>query len=177
LTYTPVSITKTYTSTGTSFLVKLLVDNPSDQLETVPVIELEGKSKKAVYAGTLAEAGTVTLDAGEKKYIHFAIPADLDTTLESINVLTTSIFTQTIVSGVSTVSSFNIGKLNILLPGTAVSEPASSIYTFGKPILFEKWNDFINPNLNVSLEELHVTDNAEGGYKTGLARILEAVKL
>jgi hypothetical protein len=44
LIYTPDSITKTYTASGTSFLVKLLVENPSDQTETVPAIELDGKT-------------------------------------------------------------------------------------------------------------------------------------
>jgi hypothetical protein len=170
LTYTPDSITKTYTSTGTSFLVKLLVENPSDQTENVPAIELDGKSKTAIYEGKQAEAGTVSLEAGEKKYIHFAIPADLDTTLDSINVLTSSTFTQSNAAGQSAVSSFNIGKLNISLPGTGESVPAGNTYTFGTPLVFEQWNDFINPNLDVSLVELHVTDNAEGGYKTGLAK-------
>jgi hypothetical protein len=170
LTYTPDSITKTYTSSGTSFLVKLLVENPSDQTETVPAIELDGKSKTDIYEGKPAETGTVSLDGGEKKYIHFAIPADLDTTLDSINVLTNSTFVQSNAAGLATLTNFDIGKLNISLPSTGVSEPTQSTYTFGTPIVFEQWNDFMNPNLDVSLVELHVTDNTEDGSKTGLAK-------
>jgi hypothetical protein len=37
-------------------------------------------------------------------------------------------------------------------------------------MVFEKSNDFINPNLDISLVELHVTDNKETGNKTGLAK-------
>ncbi|MEW9700816.1 hypothetical protein [Paenibacillus sp. SI8] len=167
LAYKTVDVNKSNTNEGAAYVIKLLVSNPSDQTEIVPAIELDGKNKSNVYAGKQVEAGPVSLEPGESKYIHFAIHAEMDTILESVNVLTTESFTQTDAAGSVKTSNFAVGKLNIQLPDT---KTAVNSYQFGSPIAFEKWNDVINQDLNVSLNELHVADNEDQGSKVAFAK-------
>jgi hypothetical protein len=167
LQYKTVDINKSNTNEGADYIVKLLVNNPSDQTETIPALELDGKTKTNVYTGNQIEAGPVSLEPGKSKYIHFAIHAEMDTVLESVNVLTTESFTQSDAAGVVKTSNFTIGKLNIGLPGT---KSTGSGYQYGAPIAFEKWNDVINQDLDVSLTELHVSENADQGSKLAFAK-------
>lgn len=167
LQYKTVDITKSNSNEGVVYVVKLLVTNPNDQSETLPAIELDGKSKTNLYTGKQVEANPVVLDAGQSKYVHYAIRADMDTVLDSINVLTSESFTQADASGNVKTSAFSIGKLNVELPGAA---GATGSYTFGTPITFEKWNDVINQDLDVALVELHVTDNKDQGSKVAFAK-------
>ncbi|MEC0266303.1 hypothetical protein [Paenibacillus anseongense] len=167
LQYKTVDITKSNSNEGVMYVVKLLVTNPNDQAETLPAIELDGKSKTNLYAGKQVEADPVVLDAGQSKYVHYAIHADMDTVLESINVLTSESFTQADAAGNVKTSAFTIGKLNVEMPGAA---GATGSYTYGTPITFEKWNDVINQDLDVALVELHVTDNKDQGSKVAFAK-------
>lgn len=167
LQYKTVDINKSNTNEGADYIVKLLVSNPSDQTETIPALELDGKTKTNVYAGNQIEADAVSLEPGESKYIHFAIHAEMDTVLESVNVLTTENFTQSDAAGVVKTSNFTIGKLNIGLPGT---QTVVSSYEYGAPIAFEKWNDVINQDLDVSLSELHIAVNEDQGSKLAFAK-------
>ncbi|MFD0695638.1 hypothetical protein ACFQZT_16175 [Paenibacillus sp. GCM10027628] len=167
LQYKTVDFTRSNTNEGADYVVKLLVTNPSDQTETVPALQLDGKAKANIYAGKQVEAGTVSLEPGESKYIHFAIRAEMDTILESINVLTAESFTQADSAGAVKTTNFAIGKLNVQLPG---SKEAVSSYQYGTPIVFEKWNDVINQDLDVSLNELHIADNEDQGSKLAFAK-------
>lgn len=167
LQYKTVDITKSNSNDGVVYVVKLLVSNPSDQTETVPMLELDGKSKTNVYTGKQVEADSVKLDAGESKYVHFAIHAAMDTVLDSINVLTSESFTQADATGNVKTSAFHIGKLNVGLPST---KTAVGSYTYGTPIAFEKWNDVINQDLDVALVELHIADNQDQGSKLAFAK-------
>ncbi|MEC0227740.1 hypothetical protein [Paenibacillus alba] len=167
LQYKTVDITKSNSNDGVVYVVKLLVSNPSDQAETVPMLELDGKSKTNVYSGKQVEIDAVKLDAGESKYVHFAIRADMDTVLDSINVLTSESFTQADAAGNVKTSSFHIGKLNVGLPST---KTAVGSYSYGTPITFEKWNNVINQDLDVALAELHIADNQDQGSKLAFAK-------
>ncbi|NOV01088.1 hypothetical protein [Paenibacillus planticolens] len=167
LQYKTVDITKSNSNEGAVYVVKLLVTNPSDQSETLPSLELAGKSKTTLYTGKQVEANPVVLDAGESKYVHYAIRADMDTVLDSINVLTSEIFTQADAAGAVKTSAFTIGKLKLEMPKTA---GAASSYTYSTPIAFEKWNDVINKDLDVALAELHVADNKDQGSKVAFAK-------
>lgn len=169
LWYIPVSINKSLTNQGSSFLVKLLVKNPSDKTETVPAFGVDGIAKTNAYSGNRVEAGNVSLDPGEEKYIHYAIHTDFNTELNSLNILLSEAFTQTDPAGQSKTSTFGIGKLSISLTGDG-SSPADEGYTYGSPIAFDPNNDFVNPDLNVSLVELHVTDDETNAYKTAFAK-------
>ncbi|MCY9658740.1 hypothetical protein P5G65_19210 [Paenibacillus chondroitinus] len=167
LQYKTVDITRSNSNEGAVYVVKLLVTNPNDQAETLPAIELDGKSKTNLYAGKQVESDPVVLDAGQSKYVHYAIHADMDTVLSSINVLTSESFTQADAAGNVKTSAFTIGKLNVEMPGAA---GATGSYTYGTPITFEKWNDVINQDLDVALVELHVTDNKDQGSKVAFAK-------
>lgn len=170
LTYTPVSVTKSYSNNGTSYLINLLAENPGDQDETVPPFILEGRTKTNAYDGTALESGVV-LQPGEKKYIHYAINADLDTVLDSVNVVTAEPFVQTDAAGQSKSSAIAIGRLNFTLP-VSISSTTADSYRFGTAIGFDADNDFVNPNLQVSLVELHATVSEDNGYKTAFAKFM-----
>ncbi|MCZ8518833.1 MULTISPECIES: hypothetical protein [Paenibacillus] len=86
--YTPVSIKKESTQSGTVFVVQLLAYNPGAKKEEMPAFVVDGRSEDKVYTGSRVEQGTLSLQAKEEKYIHFAIPTDQDTVLTSLNVLT-----------------------------------------------------------------------------------------
>jgi hypothetical protein len=173
LTYTPVSISKSFTNQGATYLVKLLVVNPSEQTETVPMFEIDGKTESNVYAGGRVETEAVTLDPGEKKYIHFAINTDMDTQLDSLNVLTLENFAVPAADGsgaIGKAAAFGIGQLNIAL-GDATGATAAAEYQYDSPIAFDPYNDFVNPDLQVSLVELHATETDDNGYKTAIAKL------
>ncbi|MZQ82197.1 hypothetical protein GQF01_08590 [Paenibacillus sp. 5J-6] len=167
LQYKTVDVTKSNSNEGVVYVVKLLVTNPNDQSETLPAIELDGKSKTNLYTGKKVETDPVDLEAGQSKYVHYAIRAEMDTVLDSINVLTSESFTQADAAGNVKTSAFTIGKLNVTMPGAA---GAIGSYTYGTPIAFEKWNDVINQDLDVALVELHVTDNKDQGSKVAFAK-------
>ncbi|UJF34131.1 hypothetical protein [Paenibacillus hexagrammi] len=164
LTYQPVDISRSNTNQGAAYTVKLLVENPSEQKETVPALEIDGKSSTNVYVGKMVETDSVSLEPGEKKYVHFVINAEMDTVLESLNVLTPETYEQ----GEDDAQTFSIGKLNIQLSGAKTQAEVS--YQYGTPIAFEKWNDVINQDLAIAMTELHVTDNADQGSKLAFAK-------
>jgi hypothetical protein len=170
LTYKPVSISKSYTNQGATYLVKLLVENPSEQTETVPLFEIDGRTKTDVYPGSRVETGAVSLDPGEKTYIHYTINTDLDANLDSLNVLALEPFAAADASGQSKSATFGIGKLNISLAGSSADQANAGQYEYGTPISFEPYNKFVNPDLQVSLVELHATNSEENGYRTALAK-------
>ncbi|TXK76381.1 hypothetical protein [Paenibacillus sp. N3.4] len=167
LHYQTVDVNKSNSSDGAVYTVKLLVSNPTDQTETVPALALDGKAGTTLYAGKLVETDSVSIEPGESKTIHFAIHTEMDTVLDSLNVLTTQSFTQTDTAGNVKTSTFNIGKLNVAL---STEKAAANGYTYGIPIHFEKWNDVIHPDLDVSLTELHVADNKDQGSKLAFAK-------
>lgn len=126
--------------------------------------ETDGSQSQSYY-GSKVEQGEIFLESKEQKYIHFAISTDNDTILSSINLLTPEKFSQPGVSGVPTVVTYNVGRLNILLPSTStrMSYPA---YNFGNPMSFDPLSELIHPNLEVSVVEFHINDNTDEGSKS-----------
>jgi hypothetical protein len=117
------------------------------------------------YYGNKVEQGEIILESKEQKYIHFAIATDNDTVLSSINLLTPEKFSQIGSTGVPTVVTYNVGRLNILLPSTSarVAYPA---YNLGNPMSFDSLSELIHPNLEVSVVEFHINDNMDEGSKS-----------
>ncbi|MEC0227513.1 hypothetical protein [Paenibacillus alba] len=167
LSYRTISISKTNSNDGADYVVKLLATNPSDRVETVPALELAGKTKTDVFTGQQVEANPVALEPGESKYVHFAIHTEMDAVLASLNVLTTETFTQAETNGTVKSSNFGIGKLNIDL---AQDKPDVPSYAYSSPITFDAWNDAIHQDLEVALTELRVSDNADQGSKLAAAK-------
>lgn len=170
LKYSASSLSKQFTGQSPTYIVQLKAENPGSYTETVPDFTLSGIADGQTFIGKRIEDAPITLNPGEQKVIHFAITTDTDTRLNAFYVLTPESFLK---QGQTTPIQYYTGRLGFRLPTNAAelnTATAGSTYTYGAPIAFESWNDFINPNLEVSLVELHVTDNQETGNKAGLAK-------
>lgn len=161
--YTPVSISKESTAAGTVYVVQLLASNPSERRESVPAFTLDGKADSKVFTGSRVEQGVLTLEPGADKYIHYAIPTEQDTVLQSLNLLTPETFADAGAAGVN-VTSYAVGRLHILLPGEGEAAPATT-YVLGSPIVFDGKSQLVNPEMKVSVEEFYMHANKEEGNK------------
>nr|WP_275983869.1 hypothetical protein [Paenibacillus hamazuiensis] len=168
LEYTPVNINKEITDKGANYTVQLLVKNPGSQRETVPDFNIDGKTEVKVFSGKRAEQESIVLEAQEEKYIHYVISTELDSELTSLNVLTPEKFAQ---SGSNSVVSYNVGRVNIILPSDK-SAAASSFepYVMGKPMQFDRVSDVIHPDMEVSMVEFRMSDNEDEGSKNMTAK-------
>ncbi|WP_088831088.1 hypothetical protein [Paenibacillus tyrfis] len=150
--------------TGPVALVTLLVENPGVGRETVPEFRIDGQSDHKTYTGNRTEQGAVTVEAGEKKYIHFAVPVENNVTLTSLFVTTT----ETFVSGggqsaPTTATGFDVGRVQIAVPGGAQTDTAPAIsYRIGSPIVFDPLNKMIDANTEVTLMEMHLHESDNG---------------
>ncbi|CAH1218155.1 hypothetical protein PAECIP111891_04703 [Paenibacillus allorhizoplanae] len=171
LGFIPVDIHKEITAKGVSTVVQIQVVNATKERQSVPNFGIDGKSESKVYSGSRAEAA-VTLDPGEKRYIHIVIPTDLDTEFTSLNVVTPESFAVSLGEGKFLEDTYRVGRVNILLPGGAATQgviPAPE-YILGTPVKLDSTNKFIPSNVDVSLVELHVTSNEDDGFNTAVAK-------
>ncbi|NOU94811.1 hypothetical protein GC093_16515 [Paenibacillus sp. LMG 31456] len=166
--YTPVDIHKESTAQGNVFVVQLLAQNPSEQRETIPEFRIDGKTEAKVFSGKRVEEGAIALDAKEEKYIHYVIPTDQDTVLSSLNLLTTESFAQSGAAATNLVQ-YQVGRLNILLPGTASAQTYPS-YVLGNNMNFDNRSELIHPDMQVSLVEFQMSDNEDEGSKQVTAK-------
>ncbi|BFT74283.1 S-layer homology domain-containing protein [Paenibacillus sp. P36] len=169
LKYSAVKLSKQFTGQTPSYIVEIQAENEGSYAETIPDFTLSGKSGGQSFVGKRVEETPIRLDAGAKKSLHFAITTDTNTTLQAFYVLSPESFLK---QGQTVPVQYFTGRLGFRLPANEgnVSGTAAGSYVFGTPIAFTPRNDFINPSLNISLEELHVTDNEETGNKTGVAK-------
>ncbi len=161
--YTPVSISKESTAAGTVYVVQILASNPSERRESIPAFTLDGKSDSKVFTGSRVEQGAMTLEPGADKYIHYAIPTEQDTVLQSLNLLTPETFADAGAAGVN-VTSYAVGRLHILLPGEGEGTAATA-YSLGTSIVFDGKSQLVNPEMKVSVEEFYMHSNKEEGNK------------
>ncbi|MCR8631655.1 hypothetical protein [Paenibacillus radicis (ex Xue et al. 2023)] len=166
--YTPIDIHKESTAQGNVYVVQLLAHNPSAQRETIPEFTIDGRTDAKVFSGKKVEEGTIALDAKEDKYIHYVIPTDQDTVLSSLNLLTTESFAQSGATAANVVQ-YQVGRLNILLPGSAAAQSYSS-YALGSIMKFDTRSELIHPDMQVSLVEFQMSDNEDEGSKQVTAK-------
>ncbi|NOV03368.1 hypothetical protein [Paenibacillus planticolens] len=169
--FIPVDIHKEITAKGVSTVVQIQVVNPTNERQTVPNFGIDGKTESTVYSGNRAEA-SVVLDPGEKKYIHVVIPTDLDTEFTSLNVVSPESFVVALGDGKFQEETYRVGRANILLPIGAATQgviPAPA-YTLGTPVKLDSTNKFVPSNVDVSLVELHITNNEDDGFNTAIAK-------
>ena len=69
-----------------------MVNNPGAGRETVPAFRMDAQSEQKNYEGKRTEVAPVDLEAGENKYIHYAIPVENGVTLTNLVVLSTDTF-------------------------------------------------------------------------------------
>ncbi|MBU7316655.1 hypothetical protein [Paenibacillus oleatilyticus] len=151
-------------ATGPVALVTLLVENPGVGRETVPEFRIDGQSENKTYTGSRTEHGAVMVEAGEKKYIHFAIPVEHNVTLTSLFVTTTETFVSGGGQGTpTTATGFDVGRVQIAVPGGAQTDTAPAIsYRIGSPIVFDSLNKMIDANTEVTLMEMHLHESDNG---------------
>lgn len=151
-------------ATGPVALVTLLVENPGVGRETIPEFRIDGQSDRKTYTGGRTEQGAVTVEAGEKKYIHFAVPVENNVTLTSLFVTTTETFVSGGGQGApTTATGFDVGRVQIAVPGSAQTDTAPAIsYRIGSPIAFDPLNKMIDANTEVTLMEMHLHESDNG---------------
>ncbi|WP_010502340.1 hypothetical protein [Paenibacillus elgii] len=151
-------------ATGPVALVTLLVENPGVGRETIPEFRIDGQSDRKTYTGSRTEQGAVTVEAGEKKYIHFAVPVENNVTLTSLFVTTTETFVSGGGQGAPTAATgFDVGRVQIAVPGSAQTDTAPAIsYQIGSPIVFDPLNKMIDANTEVTLMEMHLHESDNG---------------
>ncbi|MDU0204077.1 hypothetical protein ACYEXS_30560 [Paenibacillus sp. MAH-36] len=166
LTYTAIEASMQNTTAGRVAVVTVLASNPGTGRETVPAFRLDAQSETKNYEGKRAEVEPVTLEAGEQKYIHFAIPVENGVTLSNLVVLSTDNY---VPKGGTDAATLATGKLAVAWPkeqGTSTAVP----YTIGQPIAFDALTKVVDKSTQVSLMELHLHENPGEGYKTAVAK-------
>jgi hypothetical protein len=165
LVYKTVDIHQDTTDKGSVTTVQLEASNPTDERQTVPGFTLDGITEHGVYSGQRAES-KVTLEPGEKKYVHILIPTELDSELTSLHLLTPEKF-----ATASDEKAYEVGRLKILLPSSGNTGLATvPKYELGKPMVLDPLNKKIHASMDVSLVELHMSENDGDGFKTALAK-------
>ncbi|SDO28611.1 hypothetical protein SAMN04487897_11169 [Paenibacillus sp. yr247] len=167
LVYTPVEASMQNTAAGRAAVVTVLASNPGVGRETVPAFRLDAQSEQKSYEGKRSEADPVNLEAGEKKYIHFAIPVENGVTLSNLLVLSTDSF---VPKGGGQATALATGKLAIAWPKAEQGNSAAVPYTIGDPIVFDALTKVIDQKTEVSLMELHLHENPGEGYQTAVAK-------
>ncbi|BFT70593.1 hypothetical protein [Paenibacillus sp. P36] len=166
LTYTAIEASMQNTTAGRVAVVTVLASNPGTGRETVPAFRMDAQSETKNYEGKRAEVEPVTLEAGEQKYIHFAIPVENGVTLSDLVVLSTDNY---VPKGGTDAATLATGKLAVAWPkeqGTSTAVP----YTIGQPIAFDALTKVVDKSTQVSLMELHLHENPGEGYKTAVAK-------
>ncbi|MEC0246665.1 hypothetical protein P4H65_12780 [Paenibacillus chitinolyticus] len=166
LEFKTTNISRDTVGTKTNSVVQVLVTNPSTKRQTLPNIALEGKSGLQTYDSNRAES-SLALEPGEKKYIHFVIPTELNTELEALNVVTAEKYIDAQEKPVT----YNVGRVHIMLPAKqADALPVHGAYAFGDAMKMDPLNELVHPNMNVSLVELHMQQNEDDGFNTAIAK-------
>ncbi|NOU86757.1 hypothetical protein GC102_13365 [Paenibacillus sp. LMG 31460] len=166
LTYSPVEVSMQNTASGRVAVVTVLASNPGAGRETVPAFRIDAQSEQKSYEGKRSEVDPVTLEAGEKKYIHFAIPVENGVTLSNLLVLSTDSF---VPKGGGQATMLATGKLAIAWPKEQ-GNSAAAPYTIGQPITFDALTKVVDKSTEVSLMELHLHENPGEGYQTAVAK-------
>jgi hypothetical protein len=173
LTYTPVSLTTDYQAQNPVKVIKLLVQNPGEQAETVPNFVIDGNSEKQVYKGKRADQTVTALDPGEKKYIYYAIPTDLDAQITSFTISTLQHYKIPNRTDAGADVSYSIGRLQLLPP--TESQPSDSTqptpYTMNTVIPVDPLNTAVNPNISISAVDFQMFENKGMGYQTGIVKM------
>ncbi|MEC0229014.1 hypothetical protein [Paenibacillus alba] len=169
LSYSTVETSMQDTATGRVAVITLLASNPGEGRETVPAFRVDAQSEQKNYEGKRSEAEPVTLEAGEKKYLHYAIPVENGVTLTNLVVLSTDSFAPK-GEGQGPATTLATGKLAISWPKADQEKSTAVPYTIGQPIAFDPLTKVVDKQTQVSLMELHLHENPGEGYQTAVAK-------
>ncbi|WP_426452207.1 hypothetical protein ACP26L_09165 [Paenibacillus sp. S-38] len=166
LTYTPQGWSQQLSEEGQTYLVTLLVENPSDKRVTLPQFRIDGLAGGKQYTGERTKEAPEALEPGEKAYVHYAVNVDNGVEPEELLIITSDAYGE----GTAAVS-IDVPRLKLALPETSEVKLAGlPEYKSGTPISFDPLNQIIGGNTEVSLVELHRHENAEQGYQTVVAK-------
>lgn len=165
LAYKPVHAIQQNTPNGPAMLIVLQVENQSKAKQWIPDFSIDGVSDVKVYTGKRLEQGAISLQPGEKQYIHYAILMENHIALNNLIVHTPESFANN-----KTVVHYTIGRLRIQLP-TVIDKQRFvnqlKAYDWNKPIPFDPLNKLMPANIDVSLVGLHMNEGE--GYNAIVA--------
>jgi hypothetical protein len=174
LTYTPINMTTDFKDQTPVQVIKLLVQNPGKQTEVIPGFIIEGKSSTQNYKGSRADQTVSSIDPGEKKYIYWTVPTDLDTQLISFTLSTPESFKIPNRTDASANLTYYIGRLSFGAPTAEqlVSDSTkASAYLLNSQIPIDPINNVVNPNINISAADFQIYENKGMGYSTGIIKM------
>jgi hypothetical protein len=194
LTYTPAGFSMQHTDKGVTALITMLAENPGSGSETIPDFRIDARADKKKYTGKRTEESSIELAVGEKKYIHYAIAMENNSSPSSLIVMTTDNFiaagtsantasnTSSTASGTSSVSAtgsaastkaaIDIGRVAIAVQGGEQANSASNAsYSIGNPIMIDPLSSIVD-NTDVSLMEMHINQNPGDSSKTAIAKFM-----
>lgn len=170
LAYTAVGIHQENASQDVVYVVTWKVENQGKFKEFVPDFSLDGVAELKNYPGSRIEQGSISLEPGEKKEIHFWIPVDRDEMIQAFNVVTPETYSYPDPNGQPAAIRYTIGRIRIDLPEDNSSLDKMEAYAYDTPISFDPLNKIINKQVKVSLVELHMHENPDEGYQTAVAK-------
>jgi hypothetical protein len=168
LEYKPVSMIEQNSAKGSMTILELMATNNGDTKKTIPDFRIDGKTDKKVFNGKRLEQGTLSLDKGEQRYIHYAIPSGDGNELKSLTVLTSENFAADDKTNIN----YSIGQLSVTLPNDASAyrfKDQLQTYQWNLPIKFDPLNHVIQPEVSVSMVDLYMHESI-GGYKAAVAK-------
>ncbi|MCZ8518147.1 MULTISPECIES: hypothetical protein [Paenibacillus] len=166
LTYTPQGWSQQLSEEGQTYLVTLLVENPTDKRATLPQFRIDGLTGGKQYSGERTKEAPEALEPGEKAYVHYAVKVDNGVEPDGLLIVTSDAYGE----GTAAVG-FDVPRLKLSLPEVSETKLAGlPEYKNGAPISFDPLNQIIGENTEVSLVELHRHENAEQGYQTVVAK-------
>ncbi len=169
--YTPLEISRQSTQQGLSYLISVKAENTGKVKAYIPAFVINGTGNdQKVYTGSRIETAAVTIQPGEAKKLHFAIPVEQNARLQALTVMTPERFAAVSANGQIDSVPFNIGRIRILLPELNSSIAGLPAYKTGDAIAFDPLNQLIDRQLKVSLVELHKHENQDDGYQTVIAK-------
>lgn len=168
LKYTASRLNKQFTGQAPTYMVQLIVENSGSYTETVPDFTLGGKAEGQSFIGKRVEQEPVTLNPGEKKYLHYAVTTDLNTQLTAFYVLSPESFLK---QGQSTPIGYYTGRIGFRLPDNYGKPMALPAYELGTPIAIDSLSQAVSPQLGVSLMSLDWFENEGQSFKTAVAQL------
>lgn len=167
--FKPVSLIEQNTPQGPVTIVGLLAKNNGELKKAIPDFRIDGKTDKKVYSGKRLEQGTLSLEAGEQRSVHYAIPAGNRTDLKSLNILTGEEFAV----DAQTKVNYSVGRLNVTVPDkSTVLRTVNQLqpYEFNNPIRFDPLSGLVQPEVDVAMVDLQLHNSSGGAYKAAVAK-------
>ncbi|MFD0675494.1 MULTISPECIES: S-layer homology domain-containing protein [unclassified Paenibacillus] len=168
LQYAATNVTKQFTGQAPSYIIQLRVKNTGKNAAAVPDFTLSGKAEGRSFVGKRIEQTSIKLNAGEQKYINYAITTDSDAQLTAFYVLSAHSFLQ---QGMNAPIQFYTGRIGVKFPGPGQTGAGMPQYEIGKPIAIDSLSKTVNPQMEVALQDFGWFENDGQSYKTAVAKI------